>query len=281
MTDPPSPTPIDAASIRAHWRDKAAHWTGWAETTAAMADRFNRPLLDAVGLRPGERLLDLAAGAGEPALTAAEIAGPAGRVVATDLIPEMLAGIKQRDPARRLTLVAADMQRLPFADAAFERISCRFGLMFVPDPLAALKEARRALRPGGRAGFLTWGPRADQTLFTALGEAVAEVIGVPEDDHHWQVFRLDDPQALTALMRDAGFREVETRSLSFEGRAPADRPFWRPQLAMSFGHLLEDGDEAAHAAIDAAMRRALAPQLAEDGTRYRLQAHALLAAGAA
>jgi ubiquinone/menaquinone biosynthesis C-methylase UbiE len=267
-------------SVRDHWRDKAAAWTGWADGMAAMADRFNQPLLDAVGVRQGDVVLDLAAGAGEPALSAAARVGETGCVIATDLVPDMLAGLARRDGADRLQLAAADMQRLPIRDACIDRVTCRFGIMFVPDAARALKEVRRVLRPGGACGFLVWGPRADQTIFTVLGDAVAEIAGLPADDQHFQVFRYGEAGSLARAMEGAGLTDVAERPLTFTPTAPADRPFWRPQLAMSFGHRVDMEDKALLRRLDDAVRARLAPLATEDGSGYRMAVHIRLASGA-
>ena len=131
----------DHGAVRDYWRAKAPHWTGWADSMAAMADRFNQPLLDAIAIQPGDRVLDLASGAGEPALTAAGRAGPQGLTVASDLIPDMLSSLRARGDGAPIVAVAADMQALPFAPASFDKVSCRFGIMFPPDVQKALLAA--------------------------------------------------------------------------------------------------------------------------------------------
>ena len=106
--------------------------------------------------------VDLASGPGEPAVTIARLVGPDGGVVATDLVEEMLAGARRRiaDGVGNLEAQTADMQDLPFADGSFDRVTCRFGIMFAPEPARAFAEVRRVLRPGGKCAFMVWGPRA-------------------------------------------------------------------------------------------------------------------------
>jgi ubiquinone/menaquinone biosynthesis C-methylase UbiE len=280
MPTGPLTTP-DGQAIKAHWQAKAAHWTDWADGMAAMAARFNQPLLDAIKLSSGERVLDLASGAGEPALSAAARVAPDGLVVASDLIADMVRGVKSRAGTDPLYGVAADMQALPFADGAFDKLTCRFGIMFVPDPLCAAQQAARVLRSGGRAGFLVWGPRADQTIFTVLGDAVAEVLGLAMDDHHFQIFRFGNPGSLSHILEAAGLRHVQEEALHFTPTAPADKPFWRPQLDMSFGHLLDGISDADSKALDARIREKLAPLRSKDGRGYRLKAHIRLVTGRA
>ncbi|MBY6261644.1 methyltransferase domain-containing protein [Azospirillum sp. 412522] len=206
---------------------------------ADLADKLNRPLLDAAGLAEGHRLLDLASGAGEPALSAARRAGPDGLVVGSDLVPGMMAGAVRRahgveGPAPAFT--AADMTALPFADAAFDGVTCRFGIMFVPAAESALREVRRVLRPGGRAAFMVWGPRAGNGLFAEIGDAVAGHLG--EDGSLDPLFRFSAPGLLSDLMRAAGFAATSETDLTPVRKAPAGQPFWRAALEMSFGHRL-------------------------------------------
>ncbi|BAI71892.1 menaquinone biosynthesis methyltransferase [Azospirillum sp. B510] len=227
---------------------------------ADLADKLNRPLLDAAGLAAGlaegRRLLDLASGAGEPALSAARRAGPDGLVVGSDLVPGMMAGALRRargaeGPAPAFT--AADMTALPFADAAFDAVTCRFGIMFVPAVETALREVRRVLRPGGKAAFMVWGPRAGNGLFAEIGEVVAAHLG--EDGSLDPLFRFAEAGRLSALMRAAGFGETLETDLTPVRKAPADQPFWRAALDMSFGHRLGDLSAERRSALEADIAR--------------------------
>ncbi|NMM44131.1 class I SAM-dependent methyltransferase [Rhodospirillaceae bacterium KN72] len=254
--------------IRDHWTDKAEAWHAQADAMAPLADRFNRPLMEAIGLEAGHSLLDLASGAGEPAFTAEKIVGETGMVVATDLVPAMLTGLRRRDREKRLRFVAADMQKLPFADGAFDRVTCRFGIMFPPDVDTALSETRRVLKPGGRVGFMVWPPEPLQTLFHVLAEAVDFCLGEARDDHFHRMFRFSEPGSLTTAMAVAGYGDMTERDLSFTPRAPADRPFWRPQLHMTFGDRVHGVDEAVLDRLDKEIKERLEPL--RDGGSYQL-----------
>lgn len=229
----------DAGRERDRWAASADAWDRWADPMADLADKLNRSLLDAAGLVEGHRLLDLASGAGEPALSAARRAGADGLVVGSDLVPGMMAGAVRRarsveGPAPAFT--AADMTALPFADAAFDGVTCRFGIMFVPAVDSALREVRRVLRPGGKAAFMVWGPRAGNGLFAEIGDAVADHLG--DDGSMDPLFRFAAPDLLCDLMRAAGFAETSETELTPVRKAPASQPFWRAALDMSFGHRL-------------------------------------------
>lgn len=228
---------IDAEGERARWAASADAWDRWADPMADLADKLNKPLLDAAGVAAGDRVLDLASGAGEPALSAARRVGPAGLVVGSDLVPGMLTGaVRRAGDVPELAFTAADMTALPFADGCFDRVTCRFGIMFVPDVAAALAEVRRTLRPGGAAAFMVWGPRTGNALFDAVGAAVAATLG--EDGSLDPLFRFAGAGSLAGLFAAAGFRDAAETDLTPVRKAPKDQPFWRATLDMSFGHRL-------------------------------------------
>jgi ubiquinone/menaquinone biosynthesis C-methylase UbiE len=263
------------------WARRGGAYDRWADAQAAFAESFNIPLLDAARVRPGAVVLDVAAGAGEPALSLARRVGARGHVVASDLSAAMLAGAVRRVTAQQQTNVSfavADMVRLPFGDAAFDAITCRFGLMFVPDVVAALNEARRVLRADGRAAFLVWGPVADNTLSAAIMAALDEVVGPEAGDLERLPFRLAEPGLLAGLMREAGFERAEEIAIKSRRSVPADGPFWTATVEKCLG---EDWrrDQARGDALDAAIGKYLAP--ARRGGTYDLANHVRIGVGVA
>jgi SAM-dependent methyltransferase len=275
-----SDSPQDRDYTRRYWRDRGAYWDRSADSIADVADRLNQPLLDAIGIAPGHSVLDLASGAGEPALSIARRVGSAGRVMATDLVAEMLAGAERRAADAGLANIdfrIADMEAMPFADAAFDRVSCRFGIMFTSDPGRALAETWRVLRPGGRAGFLVWGPRDDTSQFEVFAAAAARVFGTGADLDLERPFRFGRAGSLGSLMSEAGFATAGEQELRFEPRIPASVPFWRPQVEMTFGPVLARADAAQRMALDDALRAGFAAF--RHGDHYRLKVHVRIASG--
>ncbi len=240
MTAAPTATPtaaIDGDAERERWTASAALWDRWADPMAELADKLNQPLLDAAGVAPGSFVLDLACGIGEPALSAARRAGARGFVVGADLIPAMLTGAMRRAAALETppAFAGADMTALPFPDATFDAVTCRFGIMFVPDAAGALEQARRVLKPGGRMALMVWGARADNTLFAVIGRAVEDRFG-PRSAHSLNaLFRYAEPGSLSAALHHAGFTRSTETALTPTRRAPRAQPFWRPTLDMVFG----------------------------------------------
>jgi SAM-dependent methyltransferase len=128
---------------------------------------FGPELVAACAIRPGARVLDVAAGTGNVAIAAAEAGAD---VVACDLTPELLA-VGRRSAAERgleLEWVEADAERLPFGDGAFDVVTSAVGVMFAADHTAAARELLRVCRPGGRIGLINWPPGSWSAEFFAV-----------------------------------------------------------------------------------------------------------------
>ena len=165
-------------------------------------------------------MLDLATGTGEPALTIAGIVGPSGRVTASDLGSGMLGYAASRARERALaniTFEVADAHDLPFGDSLFDRVTCRWGVMYFADSVGALREVRRVLKPGGRAAFAAWGPITDNPFFlTALGPFMQRIPVPHPPEGAPQPFKHAAPGSLSAELREAGFTTVEESTLALE-----------------------------------------------------------------
>ncbi len=262
------------------WSERAAFWVGSAESNIDVADAYNQAFLEAVDLHDGHRLLDIAAGPGEPTLSAAAIVGPQGLVVASDLTPGMLVGLRARGAAMgrtNFTLAAAEMGALPFIGGCFDRVTCRMGIMFAQDTEATLGEIRHVLKPRGRAAFMFWGPKDDTTMFSLIRQTVAEVLKADEAWTDGMAFRFGAPGTLAGKMEAAGFIDVVERGEPIIREAPVGPAFWSNQLRMGYGTLIEAADEATCARLDARIRERLEPLRA--GDVYRLSVHIRTAVG--
>ncbi|RMD63173.1 MAG: class I SAM-dependent methyltransferase, partial [Alphaproteobacteria bacterium] len=154
MNQPSSPDP---ATIRAEqgdsWDRVAAAWARWWPVFEAAAQPVSDTLVARARLTPGQQVLDVATGIGEPAITAARRVLPGGHIAAADIAPAMLTQAQAR--AARLGIDNITFHRLDPAhptppEGPFDAVVCRWGLMFEPDVPATLKAWRARLRPGGR-----------------------------------------------------------------------------------------------------------------------------------
>jgi len=233
----PDPISINGA-VRSEWTDRAAAWRRWA-TPWAIQTRAATELLVAVGrVVPGARVLDLASGPGEPALTLARLVGPRGHVVATDIAPTMLAAAQEQAVAQGLinmSFKAADAQNLPFASASFDVVTCRFGIAHVPDYQGALEEIRRVLRPGGRAAFVVWGPRDRNPYFTLIDEVLAPYPAPnPMAARGPGPFTFATAESLRRALVAVGFRDIdeEAREITLTWPGSVDSA-WQGRREMS------------------------------------------------
>ena len=267
--------------VREDWSRRGKHWDNRADAVAETADRFNQPLIEAAGIAPGQSVLDLATGAGEPCLSVADLVGASGRVCATDLVPEMMAGAKRRAAERSLGNIefrTADMCALPDGNDTFDASTCRFGLMFVPEPQRATAEVCRVLKSGARAAFLVWGPREDTTMFTVFAD-VAEKMWGPNDPliDFETMCSLGAEGSLAAALSAGGFVNAREKELRFTPKIAAELEPWHAQIDMSLGPKLETVGAAERATVEQAIKDGFARYLV-DG-HYHMNAHVRIGIG--
>ena len=274
---------IDSSSSE-YWQTRGPYWDREADLMVRAAQALNQPLIDAADIADGMEVLDLASGPGEPAFTVADLVGPQGRVVATDLVDGMLAGTRRRiaeQDVGNMSAEVADMQALPFGDASFDRVTCRFGIMFAPDPAQAFSEVLRVLRPGGRCAFMVWGPRGANTMLEILHQGMADVLGNANTHDSDAPFCFASAGSMTRLFDGAGFAVSEEIEVRMQPRVEVGKRFWDVQFRMNVGPALEgraDGD-----ALEAAIREKVQAGFAatvRDG-HHHLSIHARIGTGTA
>jgi ubiquinone/menaquinone biosynthesis C-methylase UbiE len=206
-----------SAALAAEYSDKAsAYLRHWSPVIAPMA----LPLLDRLPLAASKWILDLGAGTGahlEPIAAGA----PAARILGVDRAIGMLR-IAQRRTTHRLA--AMDAQSLAIQSGTIDVATLIFMLFHVPDPVTALSEVRRTLRPGGTVGVVTWGRDEGMPGLTTWREELNAIGAAPDprDPILMQQQRMDSASKLSALLRTAGFGVVQTWSQVFEHRWTID-----------------------------------------------------------
>ena len=175
-------------------------------------------LVDAAEVTSGDRVLDVACGTGIVARTAADRAGPTGRVVGLDLNEAMLTVARRIRPD--LDWRQGDAASLPFPGDSFDVALCQSGLMFVPSPGTAVSELARVVRPEGRVAAQVWSSLDRQTAIQPLADAVARHAGPAAVDLIGTYFRLGDRAQFSDLFTQAGLRVTDVRTLGATVRAP-------------------------------------------------------------
>jgi SAM-dependent methyltransferase len=259
--------PIDPVDFREaqhkNWDSAAVGWMEWS-TFNDNADRhISERLVELAGVRSGSRVLDVAAGYGEPALTAARKAGPEGRVVATDISAEMLAFGRERAAAAGLgnvEFMQSDASSLDFPQATFDAAVSRWGIIFEPDAEAAAGRIRGFLKPGGRIAIASWG-EPDQVPFLSIPmRTTMERLHVPPPPAGTPgPLSRPTPAAVGGLLEGGGFSNVavEQNKVIFEFDSPEHfmtyvRAIAAPIRAMIEQHAGESQEEAWDAITQAA-----------------------------
>ncbi len=181
-------------------------------------------LVEIAGIRPGDRVLDVACGTGVVTRLAAQRVGADGTVAGLDLNPGMLAVARSATPpATKIRWYEASAERMPFPDASFDIVLCQMGLQFVPDRSAALREMHRVLARDGRLILNVPGPTPP--LMAIMGEALARHIGAEAEGFVTHVFSLHDEAELRQLIEGAGFNDVSVHADIKKLRLPAPEEF--------------------------------------------------------
>lgn len=199
--------------------EAAEHWQQDLERRRQDMAEATQRMLEAVGLNPGDRVLDIAAGTGDQSLSAARIVGPGGSVLATDISAEMLsiaARVVQQEGLTNITTRVMNAEQLDLPDDAFDAAICRLALMLMPNLQSALRGIRRVLKPGGKLAALIWSAPANNPLFSVPLTIVAKYAKKTTPSQQPHPFSLADPIAFERAFAEAGFREVRIRALPFQ-----------------------------------------------------------------
>jgi SAM-dependent methyltransferase len=223
---------------RSDWQLAARGWRQWHDVLEAEAggQAVSRKLVEAAGLRPGDTVLDVATGYGEPALTAARAVRPGGHVLATDIAPDLLAFGRERASLAGLDNVEfreSDAETLQCPDGTFDAVLSRQGLQYLPDVAGTLKRLHSALKSGGRLAAAVWGPPDTVQYALPIPIILRELSLPPPPSGRPGPFALGDTQMLAQLVANAGFGDTEIGTLTviYETASAEDFTQWIRDVA--------------------------------------------------
>jgi ubiquinone/menaquinone biosynthesis C-methylase UbiE len=260
---------VDLAEYRQQshdiWERMAAGWDGWNELMARTSRAATEQLVAALSPRPGQTVLELAAGAGIAGFAAAASLGSEGRLIMTDFASQMVETERRRGDElgfQNIDYRVMDAERMDLEDDSVDGVLCRWGYMLMADPAAALRETRRVLRLGGRLSFSVWGEPEDNPWAAVPSRILIQRDHMePPERGAPGIFAMADPRRLEELVESAGFDTPKLEEVGMTWHFDDFDRFWRfttevaGAIALVIGQL--DGREAAavRAETEAALAR--------------------------
>jgi SAM-dependent methyltransferase len=269
-----------------HWEEAAPGWVRRQHAIRELGAPVSHWMVQAIDPQPAQRVLELAAGVGETGLLAAELVAPAGGVILSDQAEGMLDGARARAAELGLTNVEFQTWNAEWIDlpvASVDAVLCRWGYMLMADPLAALLETRRVLRPGGHVALAVWdAASANPWALVPTSVLIERGLVPPPDGERPGPFALGDPERVRALLMEAGFTEVLVEAIDVRHRYESFDVFWETMLDISreLHDIVLERPAAEIEQLRAAIAARLAPHTVSDGS-LAIPGRSLVAAASA
>lgn len=259
-----------------YWNEEAGpKWVQLEDRLDAQIGPIGDAMLDLAAPSPGERVIDVGCGCGATTLSIAERISPGGRVTGVDISLPMLARCRERAKnagLSNLEFVSGDAQVYEFSPARADLVTSRFGIMFFEDPVAAFRNLRGALKPGGRLAFACWQPLGANPWMSVPLMAAAPLLPQlppPPDPEAPGPFAFGDADRVRRILGEAGFSKVELKahetSLLVGGSASFDESIDFVLRMGPTARLLADASPDLQARIHDAVSGALEPFQTESG----------------
>jgi SAM-dependent methyltransferase len=228
-----APAPESPAS----WDEVAGGWARQRDLVWQASHEVSGRLLELLDPQSGDTVLELAAGPGDTGFLAAQRIGPSGRLLSTDVAPQMLVAAEARASELGLTNVdfrVMDAQSVDLPEASVDGVVCRWGYMLVDDPALALAETRRVLRPGGRVAFAVWATAEDNPWAASIGRVLLAhgLVERPDPDAPGP-FRLAARERLEGLVRDAELELLALEDIPLTWRYDGFDEYWKVSIDLS------------------------------------------------
>ncbi len=259
----------------------------WNDTLADKFERFRKILMNGLSyhseiplgnlnVAPGSRIVDVGCGWGDTAMQLAQKTGPDGYVLGLDCVDRFLDKGRADAAAAGLTnieFVAADVERYPF-EPEFDLCFSRFGMMFFQNPVAAMRNIRTALKPGGELMFIVWRDIKDNPFFALPKQVVLDFLPPPGDNARScgpGPFSMADPETVTKQLEIAGFEDIRFERIDGPvtvGDSVEDGMRFQLALGPAGEGFREAGElaERKRGEIEQALRDALVPYQQDDGS---------------
>jgi SAM-dependent methyltransferase len=259
---------------RATWNAVAPGWYAQREELWKISRPVSEWMIRRLDPQPGDTVLELAAGLGDTGFMAARLVGESGRVIITDLAPEMVTGARRRAEeigVKNAEFGVLDAERMDLETDSVDGVLCRWAYMLTTDPAAAFAETRRVLRPGGKLAFSVWASRERNPALSLVGR-VLELQGhiPPPEPEAPGAFAMADPRRTRELVVRAGFAEPEIEEVSFRFSFVDQEAFWRylNETSASASPVLRSLPTAAQEAIREQVHEAARPFHSGEGYAF-------------
>lgn len=235
---------------RQAWNASSPSYNPWLRALAAYDDL----LVEDLDPQPRERVLDVATGPGEPALSIAQAVGPGGEVLGVDISEGMIERARTAAEQRGIdhaSFVVGDAEDLDLADDSFPAAVCRFSLQIFADPAASLAEVARVLEPGGRFSASVWAAPGERSpaLHAVLGPMLRHC--TPDESGYLPTpYELGGPRTLLEMTEDAGLAPVRERRVSVPLRFQSREAYMEAMLeGTPIGHSLSEESQQVQQAV--------------------------------
>lgn len=200
-----------------NWNTVAPGWQKWWKTFEKGGQKVSNKLVELAEIKAGQRVLDIATGIGEPALSASRIVGDSGYLLATDISPEMLTLGRERarhEGLNNIEFKEGDAATIVLPTSFFDAVLCRWGLMFFPDLSGALQNIRRSLVPDGRFAAAVWGEPEKVPQLNVAMSIVRQRLELPlPSTESPGAFSLANLNRLQSSLLEVGFKNIESENI--------------------------------------------------------------------
>lgn len=256
---------------QAVWGEMAPGWYARRDELWEFARPISEWLIDRLDPKPGDTVLELAAGVGETGFLAARKIGQQGRLISTDFAPEMVAAARQRATeldVRNVEFRVLDAERMDLTSNSVDGVLCRWGYMLMVDPAAAFAETRRVLRSGGRLAFSVFAAPERNQWASLVGRVLVKGAYMTSPGPTTPgIFALADLNRIRELVTRAGFIDPQIEEMALVWRFASDDGYWRFLLeaAGAISPILRSLSPEAQTAVRAQLQDAARPYQSGDG----------------